>query len=79
MLRALKLSAENRPNNTTLVEWFLDTYFDQNVVYHSTGLSSETSGARGAVRISTIHSSKGLEFPSDHDYGAHKERYYHRS
>ena len=62
MLRALKLSAENRPNNTTLVEWFLDTYFDQNVVYHSTGLSSETSSP-GAVRISTIHSSKGLEFP----------------
>ena len=62
MLRALKLSAENKPSNTTLVEWFLDTYFDQNVVYHSTGLSSEPSSP-GAVRISTIHSSKGLEFP----------------
>ncbi|CCK72441.1 ATP-dependent 3'-5' DNA helicase KNAG_0K00730 [Huiozyma naganishii CBS 8797] len=62
MLTVLKLCSTNKPEGISLVKWFLETYFDQSGIYHHTRLASEATGI-GSVKLSTIHSSKGLEFP----------------
>ncbi|CUS21674.1 LAQU0S03e08086g1_1 [Lachancea quebecensis] len=64
MLSVLKLCSVNRPQNISLTEWFLETWMDQ----HSSFIQQVTNERNdindlGAVKISTIHSSKGLEFP----------------
>lgn len=64
MLKTLKLCTINKPDDVSLVEWFLETYFDQSMILHH----NQPGGAAndhflGSVNISTIHSSKGLEFP----------------
>lgn len=64
MLRTMKLCAINKPEDVTLLGWFLETYVDQSIVLHNHAASTHTdSGSLGAVKLSTIHSSKGLEFP----------------
>ncbi|CCF57132.1 hypothetical protein KAFR_0C01390 [Kazachstania africana CBS 2517] len=62
MFKIMKLCTFNKPTDLSLVEWFLETYFDQSSLYHHAKLACESEGA-GVVKLSTIHSSKGLEFP----------------
>ncbi|SCU80731.1 LADA_0B09208g1_1 [Lachancea dasiensis] len=62
MLVVLKGCRATKPENISLAEWFLETHFEQ-----STSFNLLTQGLRsdlGRVSISTIHSSKGLEFPA---------------
>lgn len=61
MLKVMKLCSQNKPDNISLGEWFLQTYFEQSMVRHH-GPSGTKLGS-DAVILSTIHSSKGLEFP----------------
>ncbi|SCU91335.1 LAFA_0F03136g1_1 [Lachancea sp. 'fantastica'] len=61
-LKALKLCSLSKPDNVPSIEWFLETQFDQNHA-SSTSLVSNGNQDLGAVKLSTIHSSKGLEFP----------------
>lgn len=62
MYKVLKLCTLNKPPGFTLVEWFLETFFDQSAIYHHAELKSEMKG-QGRINLSTIHSSKGLEYP----------------
>lgn len=62
MFKVMKLCAFNKPDDLSLAEWFLETYFDQSMIYHHINPNLESEGL-GAVKLSTIHSSKGLEFP----------------
>ncbi|CEP63437.1 ATP-dependent 3'-5' DNA helicase LALA0_S08e02432g [Lachancea lanzarotensis] len=61
-LTALKRCSETKPDNVSSIEWFSETQFDQN---HSSNASQNPLKDQdlGAVKLSTIHSSKGLEFP----------------
>lgn len=65
MFKIMKLSKSNQPQDHPIfVEWFLETYFDQSLIFHRAKLESELDdGSLGSVKLSTIHSSKGLEFP----------------
>ncbi|KAM3164580.1 DNA helicase [Lachancea thermotolerans] len=64
MLGVLKLCSSTRPQNVSLTEWFLETWMDQHssFIQHAANERSNIHDL-GAVKISTIHSSKGLEFP----------------
>lgn len=62
LLRVLKICGFNKPFNINLLDWFLETYFEQSLVVHNENSISNTEGI-GSVKLSTIHSSKGLEFP----------------
>lgn len=62
MFKVMKLCAFNKPDDLSLAEWFLETHFDQSTTHHHVNPNLETEGL-GAVKLSTIHSSKGLEFP----------------
>lgn len=62
MYSVLKLCSSNKPTEIPLIEWFLQTHFDQSIVHHHPNSLPVTSN-QNTVQISTIHSSKGLEFP----------------
>lgn len=62
MLKVMKLCAQNKPNGVSLSDWFLDSYSEQGIILHHRDRAFE-SKELGAVNLSTIHSSKGLEFP----------------
>ncbi|SCU79221.1 LANO_0A05490g1_1 [Lachancea nothofagi CBS 11611] len=62
MLTVLKGCALTRPDNVPLVNWFLETHFDQSAS-PSQYLNQKHGHGLGSVKLSTIHSSKGLEFP----------------
>ncbi|ODV76058.1 ATP-dependent 3'-5' DNA helicase [Cyberlindnera jadinii NRRL Y-1542] len=50
---SLKMFAHLKPDNQTVLEYFLQSYMDRLPI----------STVKDAVKVSTIHSSKGLEFP----------------
>lgn len=61
---AMKLSEISKPPEQNMLEWFLETFLDQSIIFHNHGVNSEEQKElKGKVNISTIHSSKGLEFP----------------
>ncbi|AQZ11472.1 HMI1 (YOL095C) [Zygosaccharomyces parabailii] len=62
MLKVMKICAKNKPDNAFLADWFLESYLEQGLILHHQARDRELHGS-GAVNISTIHSSKGLEFP----------------
>ncbi|AQZ09379.1 HMI1 (YOL095C) [Zygosaccharomyces parabailii] len=62
MLKVMKICAKNKPDNASLADWFLESYLEQGLILHHQARERELHGS-GAVNISTIHSSKGLEFP----------------
>ena len=62
MYEVLKLCAKEKRPEVSLIESFLETFFDKSAKYHHSKLLQESTGT-GKVNISTIHSSKGLEFP----------------
>ncbi|EDO16295.1 hypothetical protein Kpol_1053p32, partial [Vanderwaltozyma polyspora DSM 70294] len=61
-LKVLKLCKFNLPEGVTLLDWFLETYLDQSLVLHNRS-SHMDDKEQGKINLSTIHSSKGLEFP----------------
>lgn len=63
IFKVMKISSQNKPANQSLAEWFLQTYFEQSMVRHHEASSLNLDSGQGAVKLSTIHSSKGLEFP----------------
>lgn len=63
MLKVLKASSQTRPENVSLIEWFLQTYFELSMAHHHEPSTLNMSSRQNAVKLSTIHSSKGLEFP----------------
>lgn len=62
MAQVMKVSQSNKPSGTSFVKWFLESYFDQTMVFHQAKQALKTNGP-GTVKLSTIHSAKGLEFP----------------
>ncbi|CAI4764929.1 CIH_collapsed_G0048780.mRNA.1.CDS.1 [Saccharomyces cerevisiae] len=62
MAQVMKVSKSNKPPGISFVKWFLETYFDQTMVFHQSQQALQTTGP-GTVKLSTIHSAKGLEFP----------------
>ncbi|SCU81541.1 LAMI_0B06700g1_1 [Lachancea mirantina] len=62
MVKVIKLCENSKPEGTSLPKWFLATYFDQGIICHRQDKEAKNKQA-GIVKISTIHSSKGLEFP----------------
>ncbi|QLL34343.1 hypothetical protein HG536_0G02020 [Torulaspora globosa] len=62
MYTILKLCLTNRPNDMPLIEWFLHSHFEQSLSYYHQN-PVPRAGSRDVLKISTIHSSKGLEFP----------------
>lgn len=62
MYTILKLCLTNKPNDVPLIEWFLHSHFEQSLSYYHQN-PVPRAGSRDMVKISTIHSSKGLEFP----------------
>ncbi|KOG98980.1 ATP-dependent 3'-5' DNA helicase [Saccharomyces eubayanus] len=62
MAQVMKVSQSNKPSGTSFIKWFLETYFDQTMVFHQAKQELKTNGP-GTVKLSTIHSAKGLEFP----------------
>ncbi|CCK73416.1 ATP-dependent 3'-5' DNA helicase NDAI_0G04310 [Naumovozyma dairenensis CBS 421] len=64
MFKIMKLSKFNQPQDQCFVEWFLETCFEQSIIFHRAKLETETNPeSLGSIKLSTIHSSKGLEFP----------------
>ncbi|SCU94243.1 LAME_0F06700g1_1 [Lachancea meyersii CBS 8951] len=61
-LKALKGCIQLKPENVPYTEWILETQFDQIQAANQFSDSSQDRGI-GSVKLSTIHSSKGLEFP----------------
>lgn len=62
MYHIMKLCSLKTPQSLSLAEWFVESYYEQTMICHhseNTSLSDE----KGCLRLSTIHSSKGLEFP----------------
>ncbi|KAL3229791.1 ATP-dependent DNA helicase HMI1, mitochondrial [Nakaseomyces bracarensis] len=62
LLAAMRNSLESKPNDVPLIEWFLNTYVEQAATAHHQRLLNPSPGP-GKVKLSTIHSAKGLEFP----------------
>ncbi|GAV52273.1 hypothetical protein ZYGR_0AG02640 [Zygosaccharomyces rouxii] len=62
MFRVIKICSLNKPPGSSLAEWFLESYVEQGAIQHHQDIQYQ-SGGLGAVNLSTIHSSKGLEFP----------------
>lgn len=62
MAQVMKISKSNKPPGISFVKWFLETYFDQTMVFHQAEQALQTTGP-GMIKLSTIHSAKGLEFP----------------
>ncbi|CAI4036228.1 hypothetical protein SMKI_15G0660 [Saccharomyces mikatae IFO 1815] len=62
MAQVMKVSKSNKPPGISFVKWFLETYFDQTMVFHQANQALQTTGP-GTIKLSTIHSAKGLEFP----------------
>ena len=62
MYEVLSICSVEKNPDITLIEAFLETFFDKSAKYHHSKLIQESHGA-GKINISTIHSSKGLEFP----------------
>ena len=62
MAQVMKVSKSNKPPGISFVKWFLETYFDQTMVFHQAKQALQTTGP-GTIKLSTIHSAKGLEFP----------------
>ncbi|EJS41839.1 hmi1p [Saccharomyces arboricola H-6] len=62
MAQVMKVSKSNKPAGVSFVKWFLETYFDQTMVFHQAKQTMQTTGP-GTIKLSTIHSAKGLEFP----------------
>lgn len=62
MLRVMKICSTNKPPGYLLTDWFLETYVEQSAIQHHHNVQFQLPGL-GAVNLSTIHSSKGLEFP----------------
>lgn len=60
MFRVMKICSLNKPSGSSLADWFLETYLEQGAIQHHQVVPSEEIGV---VNLSTIHSSKGLEFP----------------
>ncbi|BAO37787.1 ATP-dependent DNA helicase HMI1 [Kluyveromyces marxianus] len=71
----MKISILSKPIDQSLTSWFLQSFHDQSIIYHTHQKSQEQQfNSLGSVNVSTIHSSKGLEFPivfvmGRHDYG----------
>lgn len=62
MLKVMKMCSQNKPDSLSLAEWFLESHFEQSMVRHSVGTPLGPDG-QSSIKLSTIHSSKGLEFP----------------
>lgn len=62
MYRVLKLCLSDKPNEMPLIDWFLQTHFEQSLAFHHQTPNSMPLD-QDALSLSTIHSSKGLEFP----------------
>lgn len=63
-LKILKLCSLNRPSDKSLIDWFLESYVEQSLVlYQYKSKENQANSNLGSVKLSTIHSSKGLEFP----------------
>ncbi|CAI4050827.1 ATP-dependent 3'-5' DNA helicase SKDI_15G0630 [Saccharomyces kudriavzevii IFO 1802] len=62
MAQVMKVSKLNKPPSISFVKWFLETYFDQTMTFHQAKQTLQTAGP-GTIKLSTIHSAKGLEFP----------------
>ncbi|CDO92820.1 unnamed protein product [Kluyveromyces dobzhanskii CBS 2104] len=61
---AMKMVTLNKPHGLSLASWFLQTFHDQSILCHNNPSSLTDNGqSLGSVNVSTIHSSKGLEFP----------------
>ncbi|AEY96332.1 FADR113Wp [Eremothecium gossypii FDAG1] len=57
----LKLCSYSRPADVPLIAWFVKTFLEQTVQLQK-NVVNKLSG-RNTIKLSTIHSSKGLEFP----------------
>ncbi|CAR26293.1 hypothetical protein ZYGR_0H01020 [Zygosaccharomyces rouxii] len=62
MFRVMKICSLNRSPESSLADWFLESYVEQGAIQHHQDVEFQSEGL-GAVNLSTIHSSKGLEFP----------------
>lgn len=62
MFKVMKMCALSKPPGPYLAEWFLESYVEQSAIQHHQDAQLQ-SGGLGAVNLSTVHSSKGLEFP----------------
>ncbi|AGO11878.1 AaceriADR113Wp [[Ashbya] aceris (nom. inval.)] len=59
--QVLKLCSYSKPSDIPLMEWFVKTFLEQTVQLQKKIVSNQTD--RNTIKLSTIHSSKGLEFP----------------
>ncbi|SMN21878.1 similar to Saccharomyces cerevisiae YOL095C HMI1 Mitochondrial inner membrane localized ATP-dependent DNA helicase, required for the maintenance of the mitochondrial genome [Maudiozyma saulgeensis] len=62
MFQVMKLCLLNKPHDLTLVEWFIESFFEKCAEQHQNSLKTPSYGS-GNINLSTIHSAKGLEYP----------------
>ncbi|SSD62248.1 uncharacterized protein SCODWIG_04011 [Saccharomycodes ludwigii] len=60
--KTLKLCELNKPPEESLLSWFLEKYLEESCIY-AKHLKDESMKDIGHLQISTVHASKGLEFP----------------
>ena len=63
MFEVMKLSASNQPQDMKLVEWIVESFFENSADQWSQKLAIQDNNESGKVNLSTIHSAKGLEYP----------------
>ncbi|CCH59076.1 hypothetical protein TBLA_0B02340 [Henningerozyma blattae CBS 6284] len=67
LFRTMKACMMDRPEDVPLLEWFIETYFEYSIFLHNESNSgysnSRLTPSSACIKLSTIHSSKGLEFP----------------
>ena len=63
MFEVMKLCSWDRPYNMRLVEWIIESFFENSAGRWSKTLAMQENNESGKINISTIHSAKGLEYP----------------
>ncbi|AET38488.1 ATP-dependent 3'-5' DNA helicase Ecym_2790 [Eremothecium cymbalariae DBVPG len=61
--KVVKSCSLNKPSEVSLAEWILKTYSEQTLAVHRRLFTNPENNTSQCIRLSTIHSSKGLEFP----------------